>query len=120
MLNGKSVFSSEVSPSAKAAYAAGLQGKYWEMSDTLFALTIAADSLTAMNIAMQMDLDYEQFVFDYTSPETTQLLTENNTYLSNCGVLQTPTLLLNGHPLRNPNDIEYIINHIEIALNEIN
>lgn len=35
MLNGKSVISSEVSPSAKAAYAAGLQGKYWEKSDTL-------------------------------------------------------------------------------------
>lgn len=37
---------------------------------------------------------------------------------SRCGVKQTPTLLLNGHPLRKPNNIDYIINQIERALNE--
>lgn len=113
-----STFSSEVSPSARAAQAAGLQDKYWEMSDTLFALPIAADSLTVINLAIQMGLDIDQFIDDYTSTENIKLLTKNNEYLSSCGVKQTPTLLLNGHPLRKPNNIDYIINQIERALNE--
>lgn len=115
-----STFSSEVSPSARAAQAASLQDKYWEMSDTLFALPIAADSLTVMNIAMQMELDIDQFIADYTSTENIELLAQNNEYLSNCGVVQTPTILLNGHPLRKPNSVDYIASQIERALNEAN
>lgn len=115
-----STFSQEVSPSARAAFAAGLQDKYWEMSDTLFALPIAADSVTVMNIAIRMGLDYDQFVADYTSKENINLLADNNAYLSRCGVEQTPTILLNGHPLRKPNDIKYISDHIDRILNEAN
>ena len=115
-----STFSSEVSPSARAALAAGMQDRYWEMSDTLFAMQVPADSMTVMNIAMQMELDFDQFVSDYTSEENINLLSENNAYLSSCGVEQTPTILLNGHPMRKPNDIKYISDHIDRILNETN
>lgn len=114
-----SIFSAEVSPSARAAYAAGLQEKYWEMADTLFALPVAADSSTVMNIAMQMDIDFDQFVSDFSSSENVRLLSDNNAYLSSCGIQRTPTVLLNGHPLRRPDDLEYISTQIDKVLNEI-
>lgn len=115
-----STFSSEVSPSSRAAYAAGLQDRYWEMADSLFAMPVAADSSAVMDVAMVMGLDMDQFIYDYTSAENYELLMKNNAYLSSCGVKRTPTILINGHPLRYPDNIDFVNTQINRALDETN
>lgn len=115
-----STFSSGVSPSSRAAYAAGLQDRYWEMADSLFAMPVAADSSAVMGVAMVMGLDMDQFIYDYTSAENYELLMKNNAYLSSCGVERTPTILINGHPLRYPDNIDFVNTQINRALDESN
>lgn len=111
-------FSKNITPASMAAYAAGLQDRYWEMSDTLMLMPITADSTKVMNIAMSIGLDMDQFINDYTSIENRKSLIEYNAYLSQKGITRTPTILLNGHILRKPEDIKYITRQIEIAINE--
>lgn len=71
-----------------------------------------------MSIATSIGLDMDQFINDYMSNESKEILIRNSTYLSKKGITRTPTILLNGHILRKPEDIEYITKQIEIALNE--
>ncbi len=112
------IFSEEVKPSARGAYAAGLQDKYWEMADTLFAMPRAADSAQVMSVAVQLGLDMDQFVSDYMSNENIEKLKNNSIYLSGLGIVQTPTILINGHPLRHVDDIKHVHEEIERALNK--
>lgn len=111
-------FSEAVTPAARAVIAASMQDKYWEMNDTLMSRVNVVDSLTVMNIAAQMNLDMDQFIFDYSSKETINAIEDNNVYLSSQGITQTPTILLNGRKLRKPDDIGYVIDKIKAAINE--
>lgn len=113
-------YSSRVTPEARAAIAASMQDKFWEMSDTLMSLNRDADSSQVMRIAAGLNLDMEQFVNDYASKETLTAISGNNEYLSRQGIRQTPTLILNGRKIRKPNDIEYVEQKIKEAIDENN
>ena len=87
---------SNAMPAARAALAAGKQGKFWEMHDKLFA---NQRSLTPENIkqfAQDIGLDTAKFEQDMNSPEVQQQINEEMQQGQKAMVGGTPSLYLNG------------------------
>jgi len=87
---------SNAMPAARAALAAGKQGKFWEMHDKLFA---NQRSLTPENIkqfAQDIGLDTVKFEQDMNSPEVQQQINEEMQQGQKAMVGGTPSLYLNG------------------------
>jgi cyclophilin family peptidyl-prolyl cis-trans isomerase/protein-disulfide isomerase len=87
---------------AKAAEAAGMQGKFWEMHDLLFAnQELWADSTESDLLAFlstqyeALGIDSEQFGEDYRSPEIDQKILENFVEIRD-PLFPAPRLLVNG------------------------
>jgi protein-disulfide isomerase len=96
---------------AKAAEAAGLQGKFWEMHDKLYekqtewSLGINARDII-MGYAKDLKLDTAKFSNDINSKDLEdKILAEEKEGLS-LGVQGTPTFFLNGKKLENPQSLE--------------
>lgn len=108
--------------SSLAAYAAGLQNKFWEMHDMLFQTQNSwANSSKAretfIDYAKKLDLDINKFKIDLESDKGKKFI--NDTYSKGLaiGVNSTPTFFLNGEKIQNPrtyNDFKSLIE------NEIN
>ncbi|MBI4281011.1 DsbA family protein [Candidatus Uhrbacteria bacterium] len=89
---------------ARAAEAAGLQGKFWEMHDLLFeqqsAWARASDGQAAMrDLASILQLDLNRFAADFDSRETRDRVREDQKEGEKWGVDATPTFFLNGQRL---------------------
>jgi len=102
-------------PAALAAIAAQNQGKFWQMHDALFALP----KLTKKNIekaAQDIGLNMEQFKKDWDSPKTKEKLVKDLRSAQKAGISGTPTLLINGHKVKNrgQNSIQQMIDQ-EVA-----
>lgn len=96
---------------AKAAEAAGLQGKFWEMHDMLYdkqpewSTGINARDIV-MGYASVLKLDTKKFSDDLNSKELEdKILAEVKEGIS-LGVQGTPTFFLNGKKLDNPSSLE--------------
>lgn len=88
----------------QAAEAAGMQGKFWEMHDTLFERQSEWSSglgqkATFARYAQELGLDVERFKEDMTSDAARDAV--NRGYISAvaAGVSSTPTFFLNGEPV---------------------
>lgn len=95
---------------AQAAEAAGIQGKFWEMHDTLFANQSAwslqpagAVEATFADYAGKIGLDVEQFKKDLNSGAVRDAVSEDIKGGDASGVNSTPTFFLNGKQI-NPTD----------------
>jgi len=86
-------------PAARAALAAGEQGKFWEFHDALFALP-AIDTNAIDNIAVKLGLKIDQFKSDMASPKIRQKLDQDIADAQKAGVTGTPAIFINGHPMR--------------------
>jgi protein-disulfide isomerase len=86
-------------PAARAALAAGEQGKFWEFHDALFA-TPAINNETIDGIAIKLGLKMDQFKSDMASPKIRQKLDQDIMDAQKAGVTGTPSLFVNGHPMR--------------------
>ena len=86
-------------PAARAALAAGEQGKFWEFHDALFALPALNDQAIE-EIAVKLGLKMGQFKSDMASPKIRQKLDQDIMDAQKAGVTGTPTIFINGHPLR--------------------
>jgi len=93
--------------SSLAAYAAGLQNKFWEMHDMLFQTqnSWASSSKareTFIDYAKKLDLDIDKFKTDLDSDKGKSFI--NDTYGKGLaiGVNSTPTFFLNGVKIQNP------------------
>lgn len=86
-------------PAARAALAAGEQGKFWEFHDALFALP-AIDNNAIDNIAVKLGLNMDQFKSDMASPKIRQKLDQDIADAQKAGVTGTPTIFVNGHFMR--------------------
>ncbi len=86
---------------SKAALAAGRQGKFWELHETLFKnnRALAVDDLK--KYAAGLGLDAAKFEADMNSPETAKLIAEEMAQAQAADVTGTPTLFINGKRVMN-------------------
>jgi len=91
---------------ARAAEAAGLQGKFFEMHDLLYenqsAWSSSSDSLTIFTAyALQLGLDAAKFKSDFASETVNSTINADLKNGNSKGVNGTPTYYLNGQKLEN-------------------
>lgn len=93
--------------SSQAAFAAGKQNKFWEMSDLLYENQKSwADSTKAKDIfaeyAQKLDLSIAQFTSDFNSEETKKFITDQMNSGISIGINSTPSFFVNGKKIENP------------------
>jgi len=97
-------------PNAKAASAAaeaaGLQNKYWEMHDKIYATQSDWDSLNIterttffVGLANELSLDTSKFTSDMSSPSVASKISFDQALGLKINVESTPTFILNGTSL---------------------
>lgn len=89
-------------PAARAAVAAGQQGKFWEMTDLLFEHQRALEDDDLERYAQQLGLDMERFHTDLHSPETQAAVERDREEGRRLGIEGTPTFFINGRRFREP------------------
>ncbi len=101
---------------AAAAYAAGRQGKYWEMVDVLY---VTVDRWRSENglaeieqIAAEVGLDTEQFMTDLNDQELMYNIVNKYFAASEMGIRSTPSLFLNGERLAHTVVYEDLVDRI--------
>lgn len=82
-------------PSAKAALAAGEQGKFWEFHDRLFSSPTL--NMEVINkIALDLKLDIPRFQQDMASAKIQAMVNKDLLDAQKAGVTGTPTAFING------------------------
>jgi len=84
---------------AKAAEAAGKQGKYWEMYDLLFANQDKFSDALFPQLAERLGLDKTKFISDMNDPAINNKILDDIAAGTRSGVDATPTFFLNGKKL---------------------
>jgi protein-disulfide isomerase len=104
---------------AQAAEAAGLQGKFWEMYDTLYreqSLWSTASDARGLfeSYAGTLGLDVDQFKKDMDGDQVRERIDSDQALADFLGVKVTPTLFINNRPLdtkeKNPEGVRAAIN----------
>ncbi|MGE5208975.1 MAG: DsbA family protein [Alphaproteobacteria bacterium] len=104
---------------AQAAEAAGLQGKFWEMYDTLYreqALWSEASNARGLfeSYAGAIGLDVDQFKKDMDSDKVRERIDSDHALAESLGVKVTPTLFINNRAIepyeKNPEGVRAAIN----------
>ncbi|MCD4780200.1 MAG: thioredoxin domain-containing protein [Candidatus Omnitrophica bacterium] len=96
-------FHKQAQPAAKAILAAGLQGKYWEMTDRIFELNSSGLSDDKFKeLAGSIGMDVDKFMNDYKEKdaEWEKMIQADMNLGSQVGVRGTPTFFLNGRKTR--------------------
>ena len=98
-------------PSARAALAAGEQGKFWEFHDELFKVEKLNDQ-TIRDTAVKLGLDMSRYEADMNSPAIKQRVSKDLSDAQKAGVTGTPTVFINGQRLKNrsPQGFQALIN----------
>jgi protein-disulfide isomerase len=81
---------------AKAATAAGKQGKFWEMHDVLFENQSALDTDKLTEYAGKVGLNVPRWVSDFSSQEVSQMVSREMQDGRTADVDATPTFFING------------------------
>ncbi len=82
-------------PSARAAFAAREQGKFWEFHDRLFAEPKLSKEVID-KIALDLKLDIPKFEKDMASPQVQASINKDLMDAEKAGVTGTPTVFING------------------------
>jgi protein-disulfide isomerase len=106
--------------SAMAAEAAGLQGKFWEMSDLIFTnhteWTEESDPTPVfLRYATQLGLDKTKFLADLNNPTLRQKIDAQKSEGTRIGVSYTPSFFVNGKLINNPPTYDEFKSIIESA-----
>ncbi len=88
-------------PSAKAAAAAGKQGKFWEMHDMLFQNNRELGFDKLKEYAGKIGLDVARWEKDYNSPDIEQEIKKDMADGQAAEVTGTPTFFVNGKRVTN-------------------
>ncbi|MCL3862276.1 thioredoxin domain-containing protein [Actinotalea sp. K2] len=115
------VFGPDSERAARAAYAAGLQGAFWEFHDALFAggEKRAAADLTEealVTLAGALDLDPDVFRADLASVEVDEAVKANADEAAAIGAFSTPSFLVNEQAVVGAQPTEVFIAAVEDAL----
>lgn len=106
---------------ARAAQAAGKQGKFWEMHDTLFENQTSWSSQknaidTFVSYAQTLLLDVEEFKKDIDSKETREKVDQDYAGGMKANIQGTPTFFLNGEKIQNPRNYDELRSIVEQAI----
>ena len=88
-------------PAARAALAAGRQGKFWEMHDELYKNNKNLSPETIKGIAEKLGLNMKQFEADQTSDEVKKQVDEELALGAKVDVRGTPSFFVNGKIAQN-------------------
>jgi protein-disulfide isomerase len=86
-------------PAARAAYAAGQQGKFWEMHRLLFTNQKKLDQSDIDNYARTLGLDLSKFKTDSQSPAAHDRVAKDKKLGEELKLIRTPTFYINGRIL---------------------
>ncbi len=89
----------------RAAFAAALQGKYWEMHDKLFAAFPADDAATE-KIAADLGLDLKRYHSDVASQAVQQRIDDDVKQGDALGVNAVPLVFINGRKIMGAQPLE--------------
>ena len=89
-------FHQNAMPAAKAAMAAHLQGKFWEMHDKLFANQQAMDPASMEKYASEIGLNVDKWKKDMESDKVKKMIEKDQADAQKAGASGTPTFLVNG------------------------
>jgi protein-disulfide isomerase len=91
-------FHPQAKPAAKAALAAGEQGKYWEMTDALLENGNALSEQKFEELAGKLGLDVKRFMNDYRTKDAQWegYIQKDISLANNVDVRGTPTFYING------------------------
>ena len=92
-------FHQNAMPAAKAAMAAHLQGKFWEMHDKLFGNQQALDAASLEKYAGEIGLNVDKWKKDMESDKVKQLIAKDQADAQKAGANGTPTFLVNGRQI---------------------
>lgn len=109
-------FHPEAAPAAKAALAAGKQGKFYEYHDKLFENQAKLGEELYVQIAKDLELNMEKFTKDRTSEETENQIKEDMKQAEVVGIQGTPGFILNGVKIYGAYPVEHfekIISRLE-------
>jgi len=106
---------------ARAANAAGNQGKFWEMHDILFENQPAwsgSPNVAEMMIgyAAILELDTDKFQEDLSSESAKASVQNSYAEATSAGINSTPTFILDGEKIQNPRGIEEFRTLIQEAI----
>lgn len=91
---------------AQTAYAAGLQGKFWEMHDKLYenqnSWSDTSPRETFINYAKDLKLDLDKFKKDLDADSTKQFINQSVNSAISISVNSTPTFFVNKMKIKNP------------------
>jgi protein-disulfide isomerase len=87
-------------PAARAAEAARLQGKFWEMHDLLFEHQSSLNDEDLTKYAQQLGLDLTRFAADMSSEAVQKRLDASKAEGQKLGVEATPSFYVNGRQFR--------------------
>ena len=87
---------------SRATIAAGNQGKFWEMHDTLFEHQTALTPSDIEGYAEELGLDMERFRADMEAEATQAIIDRDRALGQELGVNSTPTIFVNGRKFEEP------------------
>ncbi|MFZ9885981.1 MAG: DsbA family protein [Myxococcota bacterium] len=85
---------------AAAAEAAGLQGRFWEMHDAIFATQNMLDEDLIRGHAKAIGLDVERFEKDWKDPAVVNRVDASRQEGEALGITATPAFFVNGRPFQ--------------------
>jgi protein-disulfide isomerase len=104
-------------PSAKAAQAAGRQGRFWEMADLLFgSRERLQEPEHFVALANQLGLDPRRFEADMASPEVAAEIAEDQAEAERLGARGVPTAYVNGTLLVGAQPLQAFVDRVEAVL----
>ena len=89
----------EALPSARAAWAAQQQGKFWEFHDALFAAQERLGEPLYLEIARNQGLDLKRFNSDRQGPASLEAINRDQELADRLGLEGTPFFVVNGQPV---------------------
>lgn len=109
---------------ARAAEAANLQGKYWQMHDKLYETqqtwgNVSSNQQTLFEeYARQLNLNMTQFTQDYASEAVANRINRDVDSGKKFDITSTPTFILNGQKIENPRGLEAFKNVLDKAVKQ--
>ncbi len=111
--------------SARAAEAAGIQGKFWEMHDKLFEGQSAWEKQPSeeakkifITYATELELDLAAFEADIDSGKLIDKVEDAYNHAVEVGVTYTPSIFVNGVLIKNPGSVDEFRTLIRTYLDE--